>query len=460
MKNALLPVFMNLKREPSIVIGGGVVAFQKIKQLVESKSIITVISPSCIKEIQNLHSIGAINWIQKKYNRSLIGNPKIIIGATSNKKVNKSIYHDAESLGIPVNIVDQPELCSFYFGAVHTDGNIKIAVSTNGKSPSIGKKIRDFIASNLPDSIDNIASKFYDLREKLKSNMNHIERKYFLNSLSENQFSFKNGKVFLVGVGPGSPEHLTLKAVDLISKAEIIFYDALIHPSILSLSSNKTSKVYVGKRSDQKNIHQNTINNLMVEHAKLGKVVVRLKGGDPFIFGRGGEEAMFLKKNEIPFEIIPGISSGVGVASQLGLPLTYRNYSKGVIFLTGHEIKKSINWQNISQLNLTLVIFMGLGNSPEIISNLLKHGKSKNTPIALIQKGTTPQEKIVVGDIGSIINKLKSIKLEKPVIIIIGDVVHIYNYLKANNSTNLNSIHDEFMFAEHNMNKSNFSNEY
>ena len=166
------------------------------------------------------------------------------------------------------------------------------------------------------------------------------------------------------------------------------------------------------------------------------------------------------RNNQIPFNIVPGISSGIGVATQTGIPLTHRNYSKGVIFLTGHEIKKSINWQNISQLNLTLVIFMGLGNSPEIISNLLKHGKSKNTPIALIQKGTTPQEKIVVGDIGSIINKLKSIKLEKPVIIIIGDVVHIYNYLKANNSTNLNSIHDEFMFAEHNMNKSNFSNEY
>jgi uroporphyrin-III C-methyltransferase len=235
-----------------------------------------------------------------------------------------------------------------------------------------------------------------------------------------------------VGAGPGSPELLTLQAAESISSADIILYDALIHPDILSLGSKKCKKIFVGKRSGLNCIKQSTINKMMKDFVKLGKIVIRLKGGDPFIFGRGGEEAVFLRDNKIPFNIVPGISSGIGVATQAGIPLTHRNYSKGVLFLTGHQQNddNSINWDLVAKLNMTLVIYMGYKKLNKIVSALIESGKDSETPIGLVEKGTTAQQRVIIGTIGSINQKIKTIQLETPIIIIIGDILNIYKYLK------------------------------
>ena len=346
--------------------------------------------------------------------------------------MNRQVYTDAEQLGIPVNIVDEPELCSYYFGSVYSEGNLKIAVSTNGESPSAGKRIRDLIEKSVPDKIDNIINRLSELREKLKSNMSYNDKKIFFNNLSKKHISFNKGKVIIVGAGPGSPDLLTLKAAESISNADIILYDALIHPEVLSLASRKCKKIFVGKRSGENCIKQSAINEMMKGFVKLEKIVIRLKGGDPFIFGRGGEEAVFLRNNQIPFNIVPGISSGIGIATQTGIPLTHRNYSKGVLFLTGHQQNddNSINWDLVSKLNTTLVIYMGYKKLNNIILALIKAGKDPETPIGLIEKGTTAQERVTIGKIGSINEEIKTMQLETPIIIIIGDVLNVYQHLK------------------------------
>ena len=428
-QNKLFPIFLKIKNQPCLVVGGGKVAYQKIKQLIESEGDVTVISKECINEISKLNKI---KWIKSKYKNQYLSGYKLVISATSNNRINKAVYVDATKMGIPVNIVDQPELCSFYFGSVHTDGDLKVAVSTNGKSPSAGKQIRNLIIKSLPSRIDNIIDRFSKLREQLKYRMLFTDRKIFLNNLSQNYIIPKTGKVVIVGCGPGSPELLSIKAAETISTADVLLYDALIHADILTLASEKAKKIFVGKRCEKNCINQSTINKMMLNYAQSGKIVVRLKGGDPFLFGRGGEEAIFLRENNVSFNIIPGITAGIGAASQAGIPLTHRDYSKGVLFLTGHEFdnNEKINWNLVSQLNMTLVIYMGYKKLNKILLSLIEGGKDVETPIGIIQKGTTEEQKIVIGKIGSINKKIKREKLETPIIIIIGEVVNIYKYLK------------------------------
>ena len=431
-QNNLLPIFLKVKNQPCLIVGGGKIAYQKIKQLVVCKADISVISKKCINEIEELYRDNKIKLIKSRYYKKYIIGYKLIISATSDNKVNKQVYSDAEKLGIPVNIVDEPELCSYYFGSVHSQGSLKVAVSTNGESPSAGKRIRELIAQSMPDKIDSILNRFNQLRKKIKSNMSYYDRKMFFGNLAKKHIDFNKGRVIIVGAGPGSPELLTLKAAESISSADIILYDALIHPDILSLGSKKCKKIFTGKRSGENCIKQNAINEMMKDFAKSGKIVVRLKGGDPFVFGRGGEEVIFLRNHQIPFNIVPGISSGIGVATQTGIPLTHRDYSKGVLFLTGHQYdgNNNIDWDLVSKLNMTLVIYMGYRKLNKIVSALIKSGKDPETPIGLIEKGTTAQQKVIVGKIGSIDEKIKTMKLETPIIIIIGDVLNIYKYLK------------------------------
>ena len=450
-QNNLLPIFLKVKSQPCLIVGGGKIAYQKIKQLIVCEADITVVSKEYIDKIEQLYKNDKIKLIKSRYYNKYINGYKLIISATSDNKVNKQVYSDAEKLGIPVNIVDEPELCSYYFGSVYSNGNLKVAVSTNGKSPSAGKQVRDLISKNMPGKIDSIIKRFSQLRKKLKSNMSYYDRKILFGNLAKKHISFNKGRVVIVGAGPGSPELLTLKAAESISSADIILYDALIHPDILSLGSKKCKKIFVGKRSGLNCIKQSTINKMMKDFVKLGKIVIRLKGGDPFIFGRGGEEAVFLRDNQIPFNIVPGISSGIGVATQAGIPLTHRNYSKGVLFLTGHQQNddNSINWELVAKLNMTLVIYMGYKKLNKIVSALIESGKDSETPIGLVEKGTTAQQRVIIGTIGSINEKIKTMQLETPIIIIIGDVLNIYKYLKDYININPELYSDTNNFGTH-----------
>ena len=238
------------------------------------------------------------------------------------------------------------------------------------------------------------------------------------------------GIVYLVGAGPGDPKLITLRAVDLIKNADVVLYDRLVSKEIISLIPKKAEKIYVGREVGDDYKHQDSTNDLMVKYAKSNKSVVRLKGGDPFIFGRGGEEAEYLRKYKVRFEIVPGITSGIGSAVYSGIPLTHRKYSSSVVFVTGHEdpqkTKDAVKWKKLAKSVETLVIMMGLSRMGEISKSLVAGGMSKSTPVAVIQNGTTENQKLVIGTLSNIERKIKQNKITPPSIIIVGNVVKLH----------------------------------
>ena len=237
------------------------------------------------------------------------------------------------------------------------------------------------------------------------------------------------GKVYLVGAGPGDPDLITLKAIELIKKADVVLYDRLVSKKILAMIPKRCKSIYVGRAVGDDTTHQDSTNELMVKYAKLKKTVLRLKGGDPIIFGRGGEEAEFLKSFKIKYEIIPGITSGIGSATYAGIPLTHRQFASSVVFVTGHEDpeKKTevVKWKKLAKSVDTIVIMMGLSRIEEISKKLIEGGMDKTTPVAVIQNGTTPKQKMIKGTISNISNKIKRNKIRPPTNIIIGRVVDL-----------------------------------
>ena len=237
------------------------------------------------------------------------------------------------------------------------------------------------------------------------------------------------GKVFLVGAGPGDPSLITLRAVELIKKADVVLYDRLVSKKILSMVPKKAKAVYVGRAVGDDYKHQDDTNELMVKYAKTKRCIVRLKGGDPIMFGRGGEEAEYLKKHKIQFEIIPGITSGIGSATYAGIPLTHRKFASSVVFVTGHEDfeknKEAVRWKKLAKSTDTIVVMMGLSRIGIISKQLLSGGMDKKTPVAVIQDGTTPKQKMITGTISNIAQKVRQSKIAPPSIIIIGNVVSL-----------------------------------
>jgi len=241
------------------------------------------------------------------------------------------------------------------------------------------------------------------------------------------------GKVYLVGAGPGDSKLITLKAVELLKKADVVLYDRLVSKKIISLIPKTAKKIYVGRAVGDDTTHQNTTNDLMLKYAKSKKNIVRLKGGDPIIFGRGGEEAEFLKEHKVKYEIIPGITSGIGSATYAGIPLTHRNYSSSVVFVTGHEDpekkKEAVKWKRLAKSVDTIVIMMGLSRIDIICKQLIAGGLDKTTPVAVIQNGTTPQQRMVKGNVSNIAKYVKAKKITPPTNIIIGKVVDLSDTL-------------------------------
>ena len=237
------------------------------------------------------------------------------------------------------------------------------------------------------------------------------------------------GKVYLVGAGPGDPNLITLRAIEVIKKADVVLYDRLVSKKILNMIPKRAESVYVGRAVGDDTSHQDNTNELMVKFAKLKKTVVRLKGGDPIIFGRGGEEAEYLKKHKIKFEIVPGITSGIGSATYAGIPLTHRKFASSVVFVTGHEdfekSKEAVRWKKLAKSTDTIVVMMGLSRLGIICKQLTSGGMDKKTPVAVIQDGTTSKQKMIIGTVSNIAQKVKRSKIEPPSIIIIGKVVSL-----------------------------------
>ena len=454
-----LPLFIETTGKKCLIVGGGKVASRKLIPILKAKMKVTLISPEVIEEIElNFHKNKNLKIIKRKFKPEDIEDQFLIIAATNEKTTNKKIAKLSKDNNILVNMAEDSLSGNTLIPSVVDRDPIKIAVSSGAASPILTRLVKTKLETVIPYSFSKLADIMMEYRDVVKKNFlkiserrkfwevfldgpvsemvlsGHIDKakKALDESLKENKFLEKTGEVYLVGAGPGDPELLSFKALRLMQKADIVIYDRLVSRPIMNLIRQDTEKIYVGKQRADHAMPQENINQLLARLALEGKKVLRLKGGDPFIFGRGGEEIESLIKDDIPFQIVPGITAASGCASYAGIPLTHRDYSQACIFVTGHlrDGTVNLNWEMLAHEKQTLIFYMGMHGSKIICEELIKHGLSDETPAALIVKGTTEDQEVIIGNLKNMPEIIMERKIVPPTLLIIGDVVKLHNKLK------------------------------
>jgi uroporphyrin-III C-methyltransferase/precorrin-2 dehydrogenase/sirohydrochlorin ferrochelatase len=456
-----LPLYHRSNNVKFIIFGGGQVAQRKVQTLLKFNCDVTLISPQLTPALQVMISESKVSEAEAKITylastalQEHVSKGCHVVAATNDAAVNQSIAQWAKALACPVSIADDPQGSDFIFPAVINRNPVTIAISSSSESPALTRYLRNQLDAALPTRIPQLANFLSNLRATIRSTIDDTEqrqriwRKLMSSAMpnlvlagKENQASAVSnsviaekeqvGQVFLVGAGPGDPELLTLKAVRLIQQADVVFYDRLVSPPILEYCNPKAEMHYVGKAKSDHAVPQEGINQLLVDHAKLGKTVLRLKGGDPFIFGRGGEEIEQLAEDGIPFQVVPGITAASGCSSYAGIPLTHRDYAQSVRFVTGHLKDGTANlpWDELIHPHQTLVIYMGLTGITHISQKLIAYGMSADTPIALIEKGTQPEQQVYTSTLAEIGSVIENNTISAPTLTIIGNVVKLHKKL-------------------------------
>ena len=453
-----LPIFYDLSVCPCLVVGAGEIAARKVRQLRKAEASVIVVAPEICKELKDLAESKEINYISEKFSEELLGEKMLVIAATNDEEVNKKVSELAKAQNIPVNVVDNPDLCSFIMPSIVDRDPVQIAISTGGASPVLARLLRARLESLIPASYGRLAQLMARFRGHVKQRYPKMqERRRFwehilqgpvaemiyagqdeaaLNALEkslekEESIIDKTGEVYLVGAGPGDPDLLNFRALRLMQQAEVVLYDRLVAPEIVDLCRKDAERIYVGKKRDQHALPQEEISQLLVDLAKHGKRVLRLKGGDPFIFGRGGEEIELLSAENIPFQVIPGITAASGCASYAGIPLTHRDYAHTCVFVAGHlkDGSMDLNWDALIQPRQTIAVYMGVMGLEELCRELIARGMSKQMPAALVQQGTTHKQKVYIGNLGNLPDFPKQNDIKPPTMIIIGEVVKCHEKL-------------------------------
>jgi uroporphyrin-III C-methyltransferase / precorrin-2 dehydrogenase / sirohydrochlorin ferrochelatase len=448
-----LPIFLDLRRKPVLVVGGGEVASRKVSLLLQAQAAITVVAPALSPGLQELADGGAIVHLARGYQAGDLAGCHLAIAATDSAEVNRTVSEHAQALRLPLNVVDQPELCSFIVPSIIDRSPVVAAVSTGGASPVLARLIRARLESLIPAAYGRLAELSERFRERVKAKIgdNDQRRRFWERVLSggvaERVFAGRieeadaamerelaetangppKGEVYLVGGGPGDPDLLSFRALRLMQQADVVVYDRLVAKAVLDLTRKDAERIYVGKERNQHTMRQEEINQLLARLAKEGKKVVRLKGGDPFIFGRGGEEIHTLAEEGVPFQVVPAVTAASGCAAYSGIPLTHRDYAQSVTFVTGHlkDGSMNLNWGQLSQPHQTVVFYMGLLGLPVICRELMAHGTPPEMPIAIIQQGTTEKQRVFTGTLATIEAILAEEKPEPPTLIIVGEVVKL-----------------------------------
>lgn len=451
------PVFLDLKQQPCLVVGGGEVAARKISLLFRAGANITVLAAEVSNTVAALQTSHKLTIVEKPFAASDLGDYRLVVSATNSEETNQLVAKTAGEKNIPVNVVDNPALCSFIFPAIIDRSPIVAAVSSGGAAPVLARLLRAKIESVIPSSFGRLAQLAEKFRPAVKQKFKEAEQRrifweqVFQGAVAEQVFagneqqaerqlqqlldkatdSVPKGEVYLVGAGPGDPDLLTFKALRLMQQADVVVYDRLVSAEIVDLTRRDAERIYVGKERDNHSLPQESINELLAKLAKAGKRVVRLKGGDPFIFGRGGEEIETLMEQGIAFQVVPGITSASGCATYAGIPLTHRDHAQSCTFVTGHLKDGSINlnWQQLAVPNQTLVIYMGLMALEKICAALIASGSSHDLPAAVVEQGTTAHQRVVTGTLANLPAKIVDEKIKSPALIIIGSVVSLHNKL-------------------------------
>ncbi len=449
-----LPIFLDLKGKPCALIGGGEVAARKVNLLLKAGARVTVYAPELGPILAGMVQEGKIVHRKTAFEPSLLDDCVLAIAATDDKTVNRQVYEVATARRIPVNVVDQPALCSFILPSIIDRSPVIAAVSTSGASPVLARLIRARLETLIPAAYGRLGRLVAEFRDAVKKRFQHPEarRRFWEDVLqgpiAERMLSGQEdsarealqkrldaadgstkplGEVYLVGGGPGDPDLLTFRALRLMQQADVVVYDRLVSAEVLDLVRRDAERIYAGKERDNHAIPQEDINHLLVRLAREGKRVVRLKGGDPFIFGRGGEEIATLMEQGIPFQVVPGITAAAGCASYAGIPLTHRDYAQSVMFVTGHlqDGTVNLNWKAIAQPKQTIVFYMGLHGITEICRELTRHGLPATTPAALVQQGTTRYQRVLTGTLETLPGIVEKGRVKPPTLIIVGEVVKL-----------------------------------
>ncbi len=452
-----LPIFMNVKGENCLVVGGGKIASRKVFMLLRAGALVSVVSPKLCQDLSIRKDGGEINHINRLFEDGDLDNCKIIIAATDDEKINSHVSQLAKSKNIPVNVVDAPDLCSFIVPSIIDRNPVQIAISTGGASPVLARLLRSRLETFIPAAYGRLAKLVESYREKVKTKFSNTDEirtfweKILEGPVADNLIAGKDkvarelletavenakapadrGEVYLVGAGPGDPDLLTFRALRLMQQADVVVYDRLVSQGVMDLVRRDAEMIYAGKERNKHTLPQESINALLVRLAQEGKKVLRLKGGDPFIFGRGGEEIETLTDENISFQVVPGITAAAGCSSYAGIPLTHRDYVQSCMFVTGHlkDGTTDLNWDAIAQPNQTIVFYMGLQTVKELCKELVKHGLPSTTPAALVEKGTTQEQKVHIGDLSTLHEIVEKNNVKAPTLIIVGEVVLLHDKL-------------------------------
>ena len=453
-----LPIFLNIADRRCLVVGGGKVAARKVTLLKRAGAHITVVSPQLCDELRALLEQGFVTHVVREFQDEDLHECVLVIAATDAKAVNRRVSELADAQHIPVNTVDSPDLCSFIMPSIIDRSPVQIAVSTGGASPVLARLLRSRLESFIPAAYGRLAQLVDDYRERVKQRFTvPDQRRYFWENILQGRVAellFAGheekartalqeaiddtdahyndpGEVYLVGAGPGDPDLITFRALRLMQQADVVVYDRLVSEPVLDMVRRDAEMIYAGKARDQHTLSQESINQLLVRLAKEGKRVLRLKGGDPFIFGRGGEEIETLAGEGIPFQVVPGITAASGCASYAGIPLTHRDYAQSCTFVTGHLKDGSVDldWEKLAKPAQTIVFYMGLHSIPVISRELVAHGLPATTPVALVQQGTTRNQHVYIETLASMQDLAERETLKPPTIIIVGEVVSLHEKL-------------------------------
>jgi uroporphyrin-III C-methyltransferase/precorrin-2 dehydrogenase/sirohydrochlorin ferrochelatase len=442
-----LPIFADIRNKLCLVVGGGEVAKRKAGVLLEAGAKLRIVAPQ-------LHEVFELppgnEYLAERFRPAHLDGMTLVIAATDDVAVNEQVSREAKQRNIPVNVVDNPELCSFIMPAILDRSPLVVAFSTGGASPVLARLMRGKLETMIPQNFSRLAAFAERFRELVKQRVtSQAKRRIFwenalegiiaekvltgdeasaeamLQQMLKDEDNIQRGEVYLVGAGPGDPDLLTFRALRLMQKADVVVHDNLVSKPILEMARRDAERIYVGKKRDDHTLPQEEINELLVRLAKQGKRVLRLKGGDPFIFGRGGEEIETLAAHGIPFQVVPGITAATGVASYAGIPLTHRDHAQSCIFVTGHlkDGTMNLDWDALARPKQTVVVYMGLHGLETLCAELVKHGMPGSTPIAIVQQGTTQNQRVVTGTLATLPQNPAVTELHAPTLIIVGGVV-------------------------------------
>lgn len=446
------PAFLDLNGRPVLIVGGGEIALRKARLLKSAGASLTTVATAFSPAYEAFAAEHDVELIVREFHDTDVVGRMLVVSATGVPSVERAVFDAASEAGIFCNGVDDIANCSYITPAIVDRGSIVVAISSGGSAPVLARKVREQIEALLPARLGDLAALAKHWRSRVATTLSTLlERRRFwervfdgpiatralsgdirgaeveLNQLLQTSHTTRSGEAWLVGAGPGDPGLLTIRALQILQQADVILHDRLVSDEVLTLARRDSDLISVGKTPGCVANSQEEINELLVSLVASGKRVCRLKGGDPFVFGRGGEEAQALADAGLPYEVIPGITAAAGCAASAGIPLTHRDLSQSVAFVTAHGKNSvdNLDWQSLARDQQTLAFYMGVRRFPDLMQQLVSHGRAPSTPIAIIENGTTRKQRILRGTLGQLVLLAEANEVKAPAILIVGEVAEL-----------------------------------